>query len=673
MKKTLILMAAASAFVLTGCTESDLSGDTSLAKESAPSAIEFSANTRNAGTTRAGYAGDLTNTTIKEATAGFGVFAYYSGSQTIKNWGAWDGTATPPVAINQAPNFMYNEKLTWTGASGTPANVWNYSPVKYWPNGVDAANNANSPSNTATEANPQYLSFFAYAPYVKEGIAYDKDNQYIGGDLPSSAVGSAVFTYDAAPTAVQNGIVAMSKNDDAKDMHVKYILNPGADGDKKFVDLTWGVRGKLTYNQTSTTTNTVATLGSAYNNDLTKQPVDEKVTFLFKHALARVGGNTSTTASASGNQICGLWVVADIDKNSSVAGAGQSAQTNYFSTDFDNQVTLVTIEEVKIQDNYSYNYEKNTSTDATSDFLTDGWFDIMNGTWTDTKKVLEHTTDQKGVIYNVDAKNSGSPAYSLNPDIMEPTTAVSKSNISTGKWNITGTTGVTTTKKQVYKADEDVPGLLLIPGTTGSNTLYITVTYKVRTVDSKLSTGFSEVAQTITNKVSLSNDILNPNKYYNLVMHLGLTSVKFEAVVANWENGDGEYKEDGGEKTPGDGIDNSVWLPSNVISNSVIAKANTINTSINVPADQTSYTIFVSGLTAGNTVTVEGTNNASGKVQVSPSPVGTDGFVTVTVQNMDPNTANTTTENVITITEKDGESNTVTTTKVTLVQAGVTP
>ena len=54
MKKTLILMAAAASVVLTGCTESDLSGDTSLAKESAPSAIEFSAKARNTGITRAG-------------------------------------------------------------------------------------------------------------------------------------------------------------------------------------------------------------------------------------------------------------------------------------------------------------------------------------------------------------------------------------------------------------------------------------------------------------------------------------------------------------------------------------------------------------------------------------------------------------------------------------------
>ncbi len=579
MGKKLFLFAAA-AVALASCTETDLSGDTSFAKESTSDAIQFSAKTGNAGTTRAGYAGDLTNETIKNSAAGFGVFAYYSGNKTITAWGNWENTT--PTAINQAPNFMYNQKVTWSQTS--PTDQWNYEPVKYWPNGIDAANAENSPSNSATEANPQYLSFFAYAPYVYQNTSttYEVSNSHVGGEAAvPSAVGTAVYTGDAAnpsaPTATQNGIVAMSKNDQAKDMYVKYILNPAKDANKKFVDLLWGLRGQVIYNETDGSNNDLgAVLGSAYNTDLTKQTTGEKVKFLFKHALSRVGGNTSTSSSASGSQVCGLWAVVDIDKNSTVAGEGQSDQTTYFSNDFNKAKTLVTIEEVKIRDQYTYGQEQVPPTSLKSDFLTDGWFDIMSGKWIETATRLDHTEDGNGVIYNVTAKSTpGTGEYKLNPAIKE--NGVTNSNGE--DWNGTnsgGSTGVNLTKEKVYAADEDVPGLLLIPGVNG-NTLYITVKYRVRTADPNLSTGFSEVTQTITNKVTIGGaapNNLEPNKYYNLVMHLGLTSVKFEAVVADWSGDSDTYEDDGEEITPGTGHDKSVWLPSNVVqvvSNETIA------------------------------------------------------------------------------------------------------
>lgn len=641
MKKTLILMAAASAFVLTGCTENDLSGGTSLANGSS-SAIEFSANTRNAGTTRAGYAGDLTNTTIQDPGAGFGVFAYYSGNKNLTTWGAWDITTDPanPVPINLAPNFMYNEGVTWSAGK----NGWIYDPVKYWPNGNDKYNPDNTPSNTATEKEVQYLSFFAYAPFVAHtanDYSHDAASSKVGSTSNDAPTG-AVYTI-ADPTQVQNGIVAMSKNSATNDMYVKYILNPAATSGK-FVDLTWGLRGQNSYAQTSTTANDVATLGSAYNTDLTKQIVGEKVKFLFKHALARVGGNTRKTTSSSGKQVCGLWVVVDVDKNSSVSGEGQSNQTDFFAPDFNKAKTLVTIEEVKIRDNYSYHYETNPSTTEKSDFLTDGWFDIMNGKWSNTATDVNHTTGGNGVTYSVTADNSGSPEYKLNPAIKES----GVDNASGADWNGTnanGATGVNLTKEPVYADDEDVPGLLLIPGSTGDNTLYVTVRYRVRTADPNLSTGFTDVVQEITNKVTLANNTLNPNKYYNLVMHLGLTSVKFEAVVADWANGSDTYDEEGSEITPSTGIDNSVWLPSNVVAYKV--NQNELGTATSATINIASYKIgnFVSGAVdtdidingavtgSGTTATVnfDGANTTvTDKVNVI-TIVGDAGKVTVTL------------------------------------------
>lgn len=524
-----------------------------------------------------------------------------------------------PVASTKAPNFMYNEKVTWSTAS--PASQWVYSPVKYWPNGTDAANADNSPSNTATEANAQYLSFFAYAPYVEVSSEdYATSNAYVGGDLPAG-VTAAVFTTGSAPTAVQNGIVAMSKNNETKDMYVKYILNPSAAN--KIVDLAWGVRGSLSYKETDNTNNTVAELGSSYNVDLTKQNVDEKVSFLFKHALARVGGSTSSTTAGGSSQICGLWAVVDVDKNSSAPGEGQSNQTSYFASDFNAAKTLVTIEEVKIRDAYTYTVTEDgggTITDEESDFLTDGWFDIMNGKWYGTTTTKTHTTSGKGATYSVTAKKTPSGGeYNLNTQIKEGTV----SNSTGADWNTTnsgGAEGVDLTKKKVY-ADEDVPGLLLIPGETGDNTLYITVKYIVRTADSKLANGFSEVTQIITNKVKLANSILDPNKYYNLVMHLGLTSVKFEAVVANWSNGDGKYNEDGTEVTPGTGNDHSVWLPSNVVKETVAAHAigataATENVNLTGLAGSTLTVVSVDGTVVSSAASVTGLTVTSGNATV---------------------------------------------------------
>jgi hypothetical protein len=600
----------------TACSQSDLlegNGFSSTSATSNDNSIQFGTYMSKVGTTRAGYAGDLTTTTIKAATAGFGVFAYYSGNQNIITWGAWNPAT--PAAITKAPNFMYNQEVRWSTSS--PTDQWNYSPVKYWPNGIDAANGGANPSNTATEEAAQYLSFFAYAPYVYQNTSatYDVANIFVGGETSvPTAVGTAVYTGDAenpsAPTETQNGIVAMSKNDQTKDMYVKYILNPAKDTNGKFVDLLWGLRGQGTYKETDNVNNTLGSaLGTAYNTDLTKQTVDEKVKFLFKHALARVGGNTSKTSSGSGAQVCGLWAVVDVDKNSTSAGEGQSNQTTYFSNDFNKAKTLVTIEEVKIRDKYTYTVTEDGGSaisDENSDFLTEGWFDIMNGTWTETDSRVAHTEGGHGVIYSVTAKSTpGSGEYKLNPAIKEN----GVTNPTGADWNGTNSgdaTGVNLTKEKVYAEDEDVPGLLLIPGTNG-NTLYITVKYRVRTADKNLSTGFSEVTQTITNAVTIGGvapNNLEPNKYYNLVMHLGLTSVKFEAVVADWSNGSGTYDEQGGEVSPGTGYDKSVWLPSNVV-----AYTATVGVAWNVGTYNYATAGFglgdvVSGTTAGNITAV---------------------------------------------------------------------
>lgn len=113
-----------------------------------------------------------------------------------------------------------------------------------------------------------------------------------------------------------------------------------------------------------------------------------------------------------------------------------------------------------------------------------------------------------------------------------------------------GHTGVTTTAQSVYE-DNNVAPLLYFPDETPS--MDITVQYTIRTKDANLATGYSEVVQKVKKTVTFANTV-DFNKRYTLIIKLGITSVKFEAKVADWEDNDDAFATD----------DNFVNLPLNV-------------------------------------------------------------------------------------------------------------
>lgn len=135
MKK--IFLFAATAALLTACSSEELTGFESAQQTAADNAINFSVYTpRN--TTRAGAAGD--NDVAAIATKGFGILAYYTDDEKYDK-------------ENSQPTFMYNTKVTSADAGTT----WTYNPVMYWPNEF---------GNEATSDYIDYVSFFAYAPYI---------------------------------------------------------------------------------------------------------------------------------------------------------------------------------------------------------------------------------------------------------------------------------------------------------------------------------------------------------------------------------------------------------------------------------------------------------------------------------------------------------------------------
>ena len=656
MNKTIAFSLAALA--LAACSEQadfTQADVVNAAVEKASDVVQFSTYMGAEKTTRAAVdksyygtdKGTLTSATLQKAR--FGVFAYHHGSDAWSTWHA-GGSKT-------SPNFMYNQEMIYDNLG-----YWTYSPVKYWPNGKDAAN-PDYPSNTANEASAQKVSFFAYAPYVGEDASL---TAYAGGtgDYPGTS-GQAI---KSATPAVSDGIVALSKNTEQGDIYVNYVMSK-ADATQAF-DLLWGVRGQKSYTQTNGTDNTVD-IGTVYNTDLTKQTVQEKVRFLFKHALAKVGGATANETPGDGDPAqCGLKVVLDVDANSTNPLTGSDNQATYLGSSFDPDRTLVLLKDVKIRDKYTYTITEDTGesiTDEASDLATYGWFDIMTGVWSHvgTTADINATPDPiPGPIYTTEAKETpGSGEYKLNPAIKNVAIATDNVNETAGddfgKWKAGSTVttipeGVRPTKLQNVYADENVPALLVIPGTgTGvNNTVYVTVEYVVRTADPKLEGKFTEVTQTITNAVELGNS-MEANKYYTLVMHLGMTSVKFEAIVADWSHDDGTTYDEYGNPIPGsnENATESVWLPSNVVLKKV---------SQAIAADATSATIDLTGLAESTTYTVTTTSGTLSDASFTTGAAETT--KTITLSDL---TANTTTSNkTYTVTVSGGgESQVVTITQ----------
>ena len=564
------------------------------AEEQAGDAISFGTYLGTAGTTRAGKTGAITSTSDLQ-TANFGVFAYQHGNT------AW-GSITSET--NKKANFMYNQLVTYSAPN------WTYTPVKYWPNGTDTANPADSPSNTATEGGTQYLSFFAYAPYVYVGTSES-------GKLGNEKITTTDETHEALATGESQGtgsskdvgITNLTANNATGNPVVTYKL-PATPVLSGSVDLLWGLAGKATYQETDNS-NASKTVSTSYNTDLTKQIVSEDVKFRFHHALA---------------QIENIKVVYDIDGN------GQGAQ-GYGTTDNN---TLVTINSVSIK-----------AADATTVYQ-DGTFDISTGTWTaGSTKYTAETSLISGEEINAAVKE-----------------ATPKNDGTTGWKNSSDAAfeGVTVVAKDLYSTYSPI---MFIPVPSNQPVLKVAVQYTVRTYDANLDATtasgetnngkWTKVTQTITNNVTLPQ--LAVNKKYTLVMHLGLTSVKFSADISDWEDGETE----------------EVWLPSNVVGESTsLSIAAGKSATVNTAAGTTSYTINLTGLNSNsNTNTLEVTATPATTCTPTYSASQETGSVAVTL-TANESTTETKTTTVVIKEKTSGGEYTGKTTIVTIIQAKAT-
>ena len=223
--KKIFTLAAVAALVLSACAKIETE------KPVVDEPVGFAAYAGNA-LTKAGTAGEMTTTALQ--TAGFGVFAY----QTT---GDYTSTATP--------NFMYNTKVSTSS--------WAYSPIKYWPNQIQAGNTDGQPA-IAYQADK--VSFFAYGPYA------------------AATASSGDVTGDNT-----KGITALTSNATAGDPKVTFKATTALDDQ---VDLIWAVSNGATWTNVAGTTNT-PTNGKPYLN-LQKPAIGTAIHFYFKHALAQI-------------------------------------------------------------------------------------------------------------------------------------------------------------------------------------------------------------------------------------------------------------------------------------------------------------------------------------------------------------------------------------------------
>jgi len=537
MKKQIKFMALASAAMLfAACSQDNLMSPQELSQNATENnAIQFGTYLGKTGT-RAGVEGDIistdvlkgtTNTNASATVPGFGVFAVYTG-----------GTAYNSMNARTA-NFMYNEKIYWS------SDAWKYDILKYWPNEIAAGavdNQTGAATGAAVNGN---VSFFAYAPYL-----------------------------DYASASGDYGITSMSANNETRNPWIGYTLNKA-----HFVDLLWGSKGETSVNVLGTEQNgglvTTDWNGSAQetglnnsgnvNIDLTKQKVNGQVKFAFKHALARLGGPSINTAQPNAS---GFRVKLDIDNSvdgevpASPAITGGTRESFTVSSTDDAWRTKVTIKNIEITNDLNADGDYDEGTDGP--LPTTGKLDLARGYWYDqsTNAVITKTigTSTTSPSYTADAALNTKLAETYSNSGTEATW-ISKSEYSTKskyflKTEDTAHPGVTEKFQNVYN-DASANPLTLIPGTTPK--FKVTITYVVRTYDDKLAEKYTEVTQTISKTIEFASAV-EVNKRYNIDMHLGLTTVKFDATVSDWTTG-------GTEDTDSDSQNDStpVHLPINVL------------------------------------------------------------------------------------------------------------
>lgn len=340
MKKINLLLCVAAALMGAGCSSDDLLSidETTTQTDADQTPINFSTYVGQPKDTRAGTGGDLTTTKLQ--TTGFGIFV--NGNQNSTNYyselyGPYTGkyseisNSSGTAECNVLENILVKYADSKWGIYGSSTGATTDAQTLYWPNP--------SKKYDGTVV-PQYLSFFAYAPYV----AKSGESDYTTGIMRISHAGAlAGESGSISDGTLKAAVQAISYK--SQDPVIHYTTVPGKDG--KVVDLLWGTSGSngTTYNGTAQNGSTVNGKGLAGNNsdnvtgagnvnmDLQKMRSDGTVAFNFKHALAKIGGINGVKAAVIGGEedVYINWVAIELTGKNSSDGPVDFPTEGYFN------------------------------------------------------------------------------------------------------------------------------------------------------------------------------------------------------------------------------------------------------------------------------------------------------------------------------------------------------
>ena len=485
-------------------------------KDATPETVDFSVYTP---VTRAGTAGQMNNDLLQ--TTGFGVFAYYSDNERYSQY--------------LKPNFMYNQHVTYA------SNKWTYEPAKYWPNefGTDAQSE-----------DVDYVSFFAYAPYVKFVPSTGAvDVSEVQTATSGSLYGFDMTTQEGKDQAIdflqKKNITGTIRNTSTGDPLIKYAVDwdPATS-----VDLVWGV-AKETVNYDVLSSGTIGTTAGqsvSVNQgmpfvDMLKMKNGEKIQFLMCHALAWL--NVQIDADINSNGTSGNVHGTDpfIDKHTKI------------------WVRSITFDGFAAQGALNLNNEKPVTLTSTGDSPTTAvvglakWMDINGANELETGSVTIYDGRKDGSEGVESNEATSEKPHTLNPNLVQskqyvfsddPTNPINPYAAAGELKEGAGHSGVTVTPQNLFNSDNAEAQIYVIPTSERVN---VTIVYDVETADENLATYLSDGltrGSTIQNRITKTkvfgdNVKLEAGKKYTLKLHLGMTDVKFEATVQEWLEGEG--------------------------------------------------------------------------------------------------------------------------------------
>lgn len=448
---------------------------------------------------------------------------------------------------------------------------WKYEPIKYWPNEF---------GSQAISTGVDRVTFFAYAPYV----------------AVEPTTGQLTSTYTGDETTM--GITSLTRNGKSGDPYVRYV---GTFNHADCVDLCYGVAAEaFTSSVGSGDGANKINKGEPYIN-VAKPAVGSKIYFDFKHALAMLNVN----------------VDADVDIVSHDGGDVLDGKTRIW-------VRSITFDGIAQR----------------------GYLNLNSGIWYD---IMDNNKISHASVTIHDGRRDGSEA--LADDTYESPTGFNDALVQSGVYNTAVADGTTfpytsfecsdDTRTGVTGENKDLFGgsLMVIPA---NEQLKVTIVYDVETADATLPTYLSDgstkgstVENKITKNITLGGSALKleSGKAYTLNLHLGMTSVTFNATVSDWV--------EGGEA--------NVDLPFNADNGNAVANS-TSNVVLN--ANETTGTFTITGLGSdANTIAVSHTGD------ISSATAPTNPSSGISVVNYSFAAANNTVNNksgVITVTEKEG-------------------